>query len=300
MLGIFGGAKNLWNGVFKPAAKTVGSKVKSGVSTVWDKAKDLASDFGNSLANTWDKVLNGNTNETNRRIAEETNASNEKIARENLEYQKEVQEYNKALQEKIFQREDTAYTRTAADMKAAGLNPLTMNGTNGAGEAIAMNPLNNDYQAQGYDYNSMSPLEAMQMILGFGSAVESIRSQKLQNESLSLSNRFNRDTYNDRVTAQSYETMMKQTENLLKSYDEANAYQKRIYNSMFGINDSMSPDERQAAIINTVIGDDDELREALQLSGDKSQNKKLKRYGKTYSGIQGGKAVKSILESILP
>lgn len=88
------------------------------------------------------------TNEMNRQIAEQTNATNRAIADQNLGFQRELQEYNKALQERIFEREDTSYQRTAQDMLAAGLNPLDMQGTNGAGEIISQTPLNNDYQAQ--------------------------------------------------------------------------------------------------------------------------------------------------------
>lgn len=88
------------------------------------------------------------TNQANRDIAESTNQTNRDIAAENLKYQRELQEYQKGLQEEIFNREDTAYERTAQDMLKAGLNPLTMQGTNGAGETIAMTPLQNQHQEQ--------------------------------------------------------------------------------------------------------------------------------------------------------
>lgn len=293
-------------GAIKSAGKSVGSHAKSfvddlpsNVGKVYDFAVDKVNDFGNGIANVWDKVLNGQTNETNERIARETNASNERIAQENLKYQRELQEYNKALQEKIFQREDSAYTRTASDMRSAGLNPLSMNGTNGAGEAIALSPLNNGYEEKPWNYQSMSPLDALSTVLGYSSALESIKGQRLSNEAQSLANSYNQQTLSDRVNAQTYETMMKQTESLLRSYDEANAYQKRIYNSMFGIVDGMSESERQSAIINTVIGDDNELKEALELSGNKYTNQKNKRYSKTYSTIQAGKGIGSILKAIL-
>ena len=79
-------------------------------------------------------------------------AKNSEIAENNLDWEKEAFaqnqanwrenfDYQKALQEKIFDREDTAYQRTVNDMRQAGLNPLAMNGTNGSGEAIATSPL---------------------------------------------------------------------------------------------------------------------------------------------------------------
>lgn len=78
----------------------------------------------------------------------ETNSTNQNIANQNLDFQRENLDYEKALQQQIFAREDNAYQRTVNDMRLAGLNPLSMQGTNGAGEAIATEPMHNDYQAQ--------------------------------------------------------------------------------------------------------------------------------------------------------
>lgn len=85
----------------------------------------------------WDRFKNG-----------QTNVANYTIAKNNLDFQRENLEYQKALQQKIFDREDSAYQRTANDMRQAGLSPLIMNGTNGAGEAIQTSPLHNDFQMQ--------------------------------------------------------------------------------------------------------------------------------------------------------
>lgn len=97
-------------------------------------------------------------NQVNRDITSQTNAMNYDVAMQNLGFQRELQEYQKALQKEIFEREDTSYQRTAKDMMAAGLNPLSMQGTNGSGEAIAISPLNNSFQAQ-----QSSPMQAAQM-----------------------------------------------------------------------------------------------------------------------------------------
>jgi hypothetical protein len=63
-------------------------------------------------------------------------ASNEKINAENLAMQQKNLDYQKALQQEIFNREDTAYQRTRADMYNAGMNPLSMKSTNNAGAVV--------------------------------------------------------------------------------------------------------------------------------------------------------------------
>lgn len=55
----------------------------------------------------------------------------------NFQEQKNMNEWQQATQKKQWEREDTAYQRTAQDMLNAGLNPLTMQGTDGAGELIS-------------------------------------------------------------------------------------------------------------------------------------------------------------------
>ena len=79
---------------------------------------------------------------------QQTNQTNQNIANQNLGFQRENLDYQKALQQQLFQREDTAYQRTVNDMRISGLNPLSMQGTNGAGEAIATEPMHNDFQFQ--------------------------------------------------------------------------------------------------------------------------------------------------------
>lgn len=85
----------------------------------------------------WDRFKNGNVNEVNMQMNQE-----------NLEFEKDKLDYDKALQQEIFNREDTAYQRTVADMQAAGLSPLAMSGTNGAGSVVSTTAPSNDFQSQ--------------------------------------------------------------------------------------------------------------------------------------------------------
>lgn len=103
-----------------------------------------------------------------------TNQTNMQMNRENIDFQRDWNqqmyglynnefEYNKALQQQLFEREDTAISRQAADMARIGLNPLSqqMNGL-GAGQAVGLpNPVNgkapqNTFSADyGINYHSI-------------------------------------------------------------------------------------------------------------------------------------------------
>lgn len=142
-------------------------------------AAGLASMFGNTLSgmrNT-DK-----TNQANKDIADETNAVNKAIADQNLAFQRENLDYQKALQQQLFEREDTSYQRTVSDMRAAGLSPLSMQNANGAGEVVSTQALNNGYQAQ-----QSAPMQAYNpdFQLGFlGDIAQNYADQRLKRDEL--------------------------------------------------------------------------------------------------------------------
>lgn len=108
----------------------------------------LIDDLVNGIFN-WDK-----TNQNiyaQKKINRETNESNEAIAKSNLKFQRENLDYQKAIQQQIFAREDTAHQREIQDLRNAGINPLaTATGGTGAGAGAVVNTqaLNNGMQYQ--------------------------------------------------------------------------------------------------------------------------------------------------------
>lgn len=122
---------------------------------------------GSLLGDTWDKFKNGNSNDVNYAIAqqnlayqkarneiedsryEEETAYNRNFAKEEQAYQRSLdafqqqfaldeREYNRALQQQLFEREDTALERQAQSLSNLGINPLSqnMNGL-GAGQVVS-------------------------------------------------------------------------------------------------------------------------------------------------------------------
>lgn len=104
-----------------------------------------------------------------------TNYTNKKIADQNLAFERENLEYQKELQNKIFDREDTAYQRTVNDMRSAGINPLTMKGTNGAGQAIQTTAPQNKHVADPVSFNN-----AMNTISSLSSVITDNEQKKAQ------------------------------------------------------------------------------------------------------------------------
>lgn len=105
-------------------------------------------------------------NAMNYRIASETNRQNYDIAQQNLGFQRENLDYQKALQQQIFAREDNAISRTVQGAKDAGVSPLAVLGNNlGAGEVVGTTALDNQYQAQ-----QAAPAQAAEARNGFAQA----------------------------------------------------------------------------------------------------------------------------------
>ena len=165
----------------------------AGASLINTKSTNEANERNVDATNEANIRMNRETNAANYKMVQETNALNRDIANQNLAFQQAQQDYEKALQQQIFEREDSSYQRTVNDMRSAGLNPLTMNGTNGSGEAIALTPMNNSFQSQtaqfqsghvdpflkeAYDVQGLTSL--FQNAVNVESSLESLKRSKLE------------------------------------------------------------------------------------------------------------------------
>lgn len=74
-----------------------------------------------SLENLYEKTVPDSIKRKIEAYSGETSADVEK---QNLELAKEQYEYSQGIQERVFEREDTAIQRRVADLKAAGMSPI--------------------------------------------------------------------------------------------------------------------------------------------------------------------------------
>lgn len=193
----------------------------------------------------WDRFKNGNASD---------------IARENLQYQRDNLDYQKALQQTIFNREDTAYARTASDMRAAGLNPLSMQGTNNAGEAIQTSPLTNTMQ----DTSNMAALgQIMNVFNQFRSTSSNASLQNAQAnlvnaqaDNMRIKNVYENDILSNNLSflqeqnkAAKWDTRLKNLQFNQGNLNYLNSMRDFSFNNQFGITNNMSDQMETAALI---------------------------------------------------
>lgn len=160
---------------------------------------------------------------------------------QNLKFQRENLDYNKALQERMFNREDSSYQRTVADMRKAGISPLAMSGTNGAGEAIATTPMQSDLSGFA---QAVSQLPSQ--LLSMKQQSEAIKGAKLDNQYKSIVNQYASEKLAKENEALGLSNTHASLINTMQQYLNAEKDQQVKFNKYFNINPDMGEKERAA------------------------------------------------------
>ena len=113
-----------------------------------------------------------------------TNQANRDINLENIKFQEKNLEYQKELQQQIFEREDTAYQRKVDDLIAAGINPAVAAGGSGsnAGAVVNTQAPHNDMKYQAPQLNIGSVIDTLKSIKQIASIEEQVNVAKQQAE----------------------------------------------------------------------------------------------------------------------
>lgn len=167
-----------------------------------------------------------------------TNEYNERIADKNLQFQRDTFDYEKALQNKIFNREDTSYQRTVNDMYQAGLSPLGMSGTNGAGEAISMESPQNQHRAESADllgslsqiFGVLNQFKTMQNNTTLANAQADLMESQASNQR--IKNLYENDILRLNVGSMKFDNFSKQLQNM-------NSLSDLTFNQAMGFSNNM-------------------------------------------------------------
>lgn len=132
--------------------------------------------FGSMIEGVWNYNVNAYNNKINKEIADQ-----------NLAFQRENLEYQKDLQQQIFDREDTAYQRKVQDLVKAGINPAVAAGGSGsaAGSIVSTQAPHNDMKYQAPQFNLGSAIDTLKSLKQIASIEEQTSVAKAQADYIS-------------------------------------------------------------------------------------------------------------------
>lgn len=246
-----------------------------GVTNLWNKGKDVVKQAGSWLGDTVNSLTGKRAND---------------ISAQNLQAQKEELDYQHALQEQIFEREDTGYQRAVADARAAGLSAASISGPSNAGGVVSTTAPQQDINNIGVE-NGLNALNMINSVIGQISqlslqnkladsqiAQQAANTQKTLSEieDLKLRNPITRDIlsqqYKDLQSASSKSDWLwnnGEKQNFLDLWSNNSSNSKRnylqylrdfndfTYMSTYGLTDSMTAAERAAMFQDWLKGSKD-------------------------------------------
>lgn len=213
---------------------TTNSNNWKNLGQAFDFIKGMGQNFGNGIKGLFsnigkgiEKVWNDFTGITN----------NER----NLEFQRENFDYQKALQQEIFNREDTANQRTVQDMRLSGLNPLSMSGTNGVGEVVGTNSMESqktsDLQAVSQILNVINQISTTRSNATLSSAQSNLINAQADNQR--IKNIYENDILGNTLKGLQLGNIGKRFENERSNIAWLNDVNNWAFNQQFGVSDNM-------------------------------------------------------------
>ena len=189
---------------------------KKGASNIYNKAKSFVSGL-------WNDYTGKTVNE------------------QNLDFQRENLDYQKALQQQQFGREDSTYQRTVDDMRLAGLNPLSMNGLNASGESIATSPMESqktsDIQAINQILDVMNQVSVTRNNSTLTNAQANLINAQAQNQK--IKNIYENDILGKTLESLDFDNIGKRFENQRKNIAWQQDLRNLAFNEQFGLSENM-------------------------------------------------------------